>query len=271
MNRLAPILVFVCVVATCLAAQQDQKSTPRRVVSADVAWTHDRGKPLLRGVMVQENELLSADAPGDVSIECNDGVRVYSCPKACSAGACADTMNNGTTHLVKLGRYWDALVRREPREPALAAARAGGNPSDAVVAVDDRGIHWGPALTRVLEGRYCLMSSLLPQGSAPAQSVVIEWDRATDPEGVVPSSTIGPGLYSVQKGTPNGGACQVDADGTSAWVLVVRRSDFAGIDAEWKKQAASSTELERAGASISTVSAVRHAILAGLADSIAAR
>jgi hypothetical protein len=163
-------------------------------------------------------------------------------------------------------------MTREPKQLVMAAARSGGNPNDAVVALDERGVHWGPALMRVLEGRYCLQLSQLPAGTSGGDATaLLDWDRAVDAEGVASTPGVSPGLHALQKGSPgSNGSCEFDADGTTAWVLVVPAPEFQRLDAAWKQQAVSIADLERGGISLATATTVRHAVLADLAATVAA-
>jgi hypothetical protein len=244
-----------------------------RVLSADSGWTAN-GQRLLRGMTIDSKSTLASDAIGDLILECDQGTLYYKCTtsKCEKVEFCPkEPVKNAGVEIRPIGlrARLSALLTREPREPVLAAARAGGDPNDAVLLLDERGVHWGPALARVLEGKYCLRLEPVPSSATPPRSVTIDWDRALDSEGVGAAAGVQPGLYSLQKGTPAiGGACQADTDGTTAWVLIASGKEFPTLNATWKEQAAVAADLERSGATRSSVTAVRHTALAGLADSI---
>ena len=249
-----------------------------RVVSADSGW-HVSGKRLLRGMPISQKDQLSADTAGDLILECGpqNQLRHYSCARGgckpvtpCSQGSPEDP-----AVVVKSvgGLLWNLsnLLTREPRQPVLAAARAGGDPNDAVVRLDSPRVHLGPALTRVLEGRYCFLLDDLPASTTTPTMMTLDWDRAIDSQGITTAPGVAPGLYRLQKGTATDGACRADPDGAAAWVLIASAESFARLDSLWKEQAAVAADLERSGASRSTVTTVRHGALAALAETISRR
>jgi len=165
----------------------------------------------------------------------------------------------------------DTLFRRQPKDPVTLGVRSGGNPSDAVVLQDSRGVHWGPALNRVLEGSYCFRLSNLP-ASGTARVFTLMWDRSIEPEGLAAISGITPGLYAIDKGVPGSNtACAADPDGSTAWVLIAGAADFPRVSAAWKGNANWFSHLEQSGTGPSIVATVRHAVLASLADSLQSR
>jgi hypothetical protein len=255
-----------------------QQQIMHRVVSADSGWQAN-GKRLLRGMQIRETDLMSADTAGDLILECSpqNELRLYSCAKgACNRVSVCSTSGQANPGVVErpIGKLmWSltSLLTREPRQPVLAAARAGGDPNDAVLRLDPPRLHLGPALTRVLEGRYCFLLGGLPSSSTSPATVTLDWDRAVDSEGVSQATGVAPGLYSLQKGTPMGGSCQADTDGTTAWVLIAGSDGFASLDTIWMEQSAIAADLERSGASRSAVATVRHAALAALAERITRR
>jgi hypothetical protein len=81
-----------------------------------------------------------------------------------------------------------------------------------------------------------------------------------------------PGLYELEKGTPGTNPiCCVDTNATPAWVLVVSQSGFQAVNKEWEDNLAQIEDLEQSGASTSTLTTLRHAILASLADPVEGR
>jgi hypothetical protein len=166
--------------------------------------------------------------------------------------------------------FWDWLLTREPEEHIIAAARAGGNPTDAVILQDERGLHLGPALTRILEGRVCVRLSSVPDSGSRAPRVLsLDWDRSVDADGIARSERLTPGLYTLEKGNPDPGTgCPADPDAAPVWVLVAPRADFDRLSAAWKQQAPTLADIEHAGVGAPVVRTVRHGVLAWLAESL---
>jgi hypothetical protein len=264
-----PLVVSLALVS--LAAGQ---SSFVRVVSTAGAWSSD-GKLVVRGSQVALERELATQAGGDVLLDCRDaGQLVYSCRGACKIRPCGPVAPGVAVHPVKIERgLWAWLFEREPTEPVVAAVRTGGNPSDAVLRADAKGVHFGAALSRVVEGRYCLSVQRLPADSrGPVATVAIDWDRRVDPTGTVAAPALAPGLYTLERGEPAAdGTCRVDPDTTIAWVLVASDASFERLNAEWTRQVAALTELGQTDVSSSVIAAVRHAILAGLAESAKGR
>jgi hypothetical protein len=155
--------------------------------------------------------------------------------------------------------------------PVVAAARAGGNPNDAVVLQRDAEIHLGPALRRVVEGTYCFQLKRLPS-SGDIRTFTLAWDHSTDAEGIVQLPGLKVGAYELAKGTAGAtGACQLDDDGVPAWVVLAPESEFRRATADWNGYRDSLTELENSGAPQSLVMAVRRAAHSGIADSVEGR
>lgn len=161
-------------------------------------------------------------------------------------------------------------MTREPREITTLGVRGGGNPADALLLMDAKGVHWGPALARVLEGHYCLRLTPLPTGTA--RVLTIDWDRATDAEGIVRAPGVVAGIYSLDKGTPGGaGACAVESDAKAAWVVIAGEAQFNRENPGWKQRSAEIAQLERSDAGPDAAATLRHALLASLADSTASK
>jgi hypothetical protein len=216
-----------------------------------------------------------AREPGELELSCTikgeEIILVYSCrSQTCRASVC-DTIGEGMevrrAGLLRGLRDWlSARATREPSLPVIAAARAGGGPSDAVLLQDARGIHWGPALNRVLEGRSCFRLSPLPEKPNATITFAIDWDRAVDPAGVVRVPDVAAGLYALEKGTAaTTGNCGRDPDAAAAWVLIVSAADFARLNGEWGEQRKSIAALEQEGLSPAATMNIRHAALAYLA------
>ncbi len=265
MHSLLRVFLLVSVAGAHSLAQG-----PPRVVSTTGTWTS--GNTLvIRGTRLAPNSTLVATAKADLLIECGEGKHfVYSCEKDCKFIACGQGSTAGVeTHSVNVSAgFWQSLMVREPKQLVVAAARAGGNLSDALLVQDAKGVHWGPALGRVLEGRYCLrLAPLTTSGSSQSTTVTIDWDRAVDAEGIA-QSEVKPGLYRAEKGTPGAGnICQVDTDGVPAWVLLAAANQFGSLSTQWKQHQQSAGELERANVAPSIVATFRQAALASLADS----
>lgn len=269
--------LVICFVAPGLSAQ---RSPSIQVIDADRGWM-GAGRKLARGASLAPNTPLTAQESGDLLLNCGtSGLVSYSCRNGpCRAEACALRGEGVVVQPVNLkaAGFPDfgltALFTRQPKAPILAVARAGGNPVDAVVRQAPDGVHWAPALNRILEGDYCFRVSHLPvEDNRRAQTFTIHWDRTVEPEGVAATLNLTPGLYLIEKGTPSADrACMLDPDATPAWVLVVPQAAFDRMNTEWKDNLARLAQLERSGAPISVVSTVRHALLASLADTIEAK
>ncbi len=222
---------------------------------------------VVRGDRLRPNEeLQGGKETGDLLLDCgNKGWLTQSCAsESCAKHACNEDESVKVSRLLHLASAF--FLRSEPEEPATLGVRGGGNPSDAVVLQDSRGLHWGPALTRVLEGRYCFRLKPLPVKSSGApQQFTIDWDRSVESEGLAPLPNLAPGLYSLGKGTPGAsGACTVDSDGTAAWVVVAGEPAFEKLNQQWKAEQTELDRMQRSGASLPVVVALRHAALAAL-------
>jgi hypothetical protein len=66
-------------------------------------------------------------------------------------------------------------------------------------------------------------------------------------------------------------SCGVDAGSAPAWVLVAPQAQFAAIDKQWEEDSAKIDDLEQDGVSTAALTALRHAALATLADSVEGR
>ena len=147
----------------------------------------------------------------------------------------------------------------------LLGVRGGGNISDAVLQQSGASIIWGPALARLLEGDYCFQVKALPEGSGKPFVFTLNWNRTGD--GAVEVSGLAAGLYTIERGTANGGgACQIeDPDAAKAWVLIVSQPDFSRLRGMWDSYAPGLNDLaETVSAEVSAT--VAHSVLASLAD-----
>jgi hypothetical protein len=104
------------------------------------------------------------------------------------------------------------------------------------------------------------------------QVFTLNWNSDRDPEGVAQVANLAPGSYTLEKGIPAaGGNCTADPDATGAWIVIVPESQYSRANALWTKADSEITDLEQSGLSLSTINTIRHALVAGLADSIEAR
>jgi hypothetical protein len=231
---------------------------------------------LARGTRFNQGDHVTGNpAAGELIVDCpKQGWKFYFCNDQCDRLVCDAAEPEGPLQKLKYAlNYTEAFLRREPKEGVTLGVRSGGNPADAVLLQNAQGVHWGPALNRVIEGSYCLRLNPLPAPARPAPQVFpLAWDRDTDPEGVGQPRSLLPGLYTLDKGAPGaGGACNVDPDETAAWVLIAVETQFAQLNAQWKERATDLAQLERAGVPPSVMANLRHAILAALADGVMLR
>jgi hypothetical protein len=133
-----------------------------------------------------------------------------------------------------------------------------------------QGVHWAPALIRVLEGQYCFRLTHLPVSAVSGtHAFAMDWDRSVEKEGIATVPNLLPGLYRFEEGTPApNGACRLNADSAPAWVLVTPQARFAAIDKQWQEDSAKIDDLEQVGLSTSALSTLRHGVLATLADTL---
>jgi hypothetical protein len=253
------------------------QSQPPRLVSSGKGWLID-GHLTTRGTVLPETSVVSGTVnDGELIVECPKGWIQYMCGDKCRFPPCFDKTDTkpavGKITVKELGmgsRFLNALVVREPKDVVTLGVRAGGNPSDALLLEDARGVHWGPALNRVLEGHYCLR--LIPLPSGPVRTFSLDWDRSSDSEGVGAAPNLTGGVYSLQKGTPgSGSACTVDPDSVPAWVTILSQDQYANAIAVWKTESARITQIERSRAGPDAAAILRHAVLASLADSTASQ
>ena len=289
-------LLISCTLASSvlLAQTAKGKSEPAaRVILAEKGWSAG-GRTVARGTSLSAQDVLAGAANATaLLLECGQaGWLVYECGgRPCRVPVCASKVDGvsvqrsdpggagsrgadpirgpvATAGVPESRTLFASLFSRQPQSPVTLGVRSGGNPSDAVILQNAQGIHWGPALNRVLEGRHCFRVSTIP-ASGPPPTFSLDWDRSIDPEGVAAVPSVRPGLYEMGKGVPGpGGNCPADPDATAAWILVAAESDFPRVSAEWKANTAWFNQLEQSGSDPSVVSTVRHAVLAYLADSL---
>ena len=267
--RRNPALVFFIHTATIVGLNAQPV-----VISADDGWTAD-SKKLIRGVKLPASAIVTfkKHTTGKASalvLDCpGEGIHFYSC----STGACQHVSICGekADGVLKipaenahgpLKRISTLFEEREPKNYVTAAARASGSPTDALLLSDTRGIHWGPALRRVLEGRYCLIVKHLGK-QQESKTFVINWDSALDPQGITPASGLPPGGYSLEKGT--GEVCKADPEAVPAWVVIAPEAAFRKLSVDWPRTLVSLDKLSE-DSSLSTVTAARHAFMASMAE-----
>lgn len=250
-----------------LFAQQPPSVT---VILGGRGWSCMRnGKPhlVVRGDRLRpDEEIHGGKETGDLLLDCGDkGWRTQSCvTESCAKRACNEQDSEQVSKLLHLASA--LFLRSEPEEPATLGVRGGGNPSDAVVLQDSKGVHWGPALTRVLEGRYCFRVEALPlQSPGQPHQFALDWDRSVEGEGLAQVPDLAPGLDLLEKGTPEtSGACTINPDGAAAWIVIAAAPAFDKLNAQWKAEQAQLDRMQRSGASLPVVIALRHAALAAL-------
>jgi hypothetical protein len=264
--RLVVAVAAALAVPAWLAAQGGAEY---HVIAADMGWNLSANQKLRAG-----DTLSSKEANQDAIVDCKSaGWIAYTCLKpACSVQACSTAIKGGESRRVDPSGQTparslsDALFARSQTVFVNAAVRGGREPNDAVLMQDAQGVHWGPALQRVLEGGYCFRLARLPAAGTRPLIFSLPWDRRKDPEGVMAVPGVTPGTYALEKGAPDGSGCRVAADAARAWILIAQAAGFNRIDAQWKQDAAWADRLEESGASTLVVVTVRRALLASLAD-----
>jgi hypothetical protein len=275
MNRWLLCLLLCPKIVLSGAAQENGGKVQVLVANG---WKSSGGSALKVGDWVSKDSDISAgDNAGVLVLDCgSEGWLSYECHEACRIAPCSAPKDHlprridlASQTVAAEGRS-RSLFRYQPKEAAIAGVRAPGNPNDAVLLRDSAGVHFGPALKRVLEGEYCLrLTRLGPTSQTQPQAVKINWDRSVDPDGLVSGGDIGPGLYSLAKGTRNGsGGCDVPADAIAAWVLIVPERKYATFAADWKNVDAQSRDLASSGTSREAIVTAEHAVLASMADAL---
>jgi hypothetical protein len=267
-------------------AGQNAPNAEIRVDEAGRGWSLG-GKPLTKGQRLSAIVELSGNEAdsSDLVLNCGkDGLIAYACKQqACRVPVCSTKVAGvivaqfDSNHLrraiaAQSGVAADPYLKRQPNPLAILGVRAGGSLSDAVVRRVGSDVHWAPVFKRVLEGTYCLRVTALPVGEKTSRNITINWDRTVDSEGILSIPNLEPGLYAVEKGTPDaGGKCVLDPDLPAAWVLVLSEADFEPVERDWRDSLTRLSQLESAGASPSVIATFRHAVLSYLADSTRAK
>ncbi len=262
------VLALLIPTATTMGLQAQPK-----VISADDGWTAD-SKKLIRGRELPASAIVTFKKPtnGKASalvLDCpGEGIHFYSCPTgSCKPSICGDKAD-GVLKLSEesahgpMKRISALFEEREPKNYVTAAARAGGSPTDALLLSDSRGIHWGPALRRILEGHYCLIVQHLGKQQA-AKTFLINWDSAVDPQGITPASGLAPGGYRLEKGAVEN--CRADPESVPAWVVIAPEGEFKKLNGDWSRTVTSLDKLSEVS-TLSTVAAARHAFMASMAE-----
>ncbi len=254
--------------AARLAAQEPAPGI--RVVRADDGWFNAKTK-LKTGDPLSGKEDLNGTKAAPLVLACASDVwRSYTCrDEGCQVHACAEKSEGAIVQTIHLkppahGDVVASLFRHQRDDARTLGVRGGGNPNDGVVLASADAAHWGPALTRVLEGTYCFRLTPLPAGNA--RTFTLEWDRRVSPEGIAKMPGLNGGVYTLEKG--DAGCRFTDVDSAPAWVLVVPEPQFAEVNDTWKSYAPTFKELTDDGATPTVVSTVRRAILSSLSDSI---
>jgi hypothetical protein len=278
MNRLPMLAALLCVLVSNSFEQTGGSEV--LVLSAGQGW-QIAGKKIERDHKVPAGAAVTSTGPdsGALLLDCGAGGWLsYACTASgCRVAACSTEAEGVTVRRVDLASQLAApasrshsLLKYEPKEAVVTGVRAPGNPNEAVLLVNAGAVHFAPALTRVLEGQYCLRLTRLPaQPGNPPQTVRINWDRSVDPEGAVAAPTLSSGLYSLEKGTPaDPGGCEVPSDAVASWVLIVPEAQFPSYSADWKNVTSQAHDLSNSGLDREALLAARHAVLASMADSL---
>ena len=261
-----------------LAAQHETKpgtESKVRVIRAGKGWKVDAYVSPLSDV--------EGTGRSDLVLDCGkSGWLSYSCSKTpCRIPVCSTQVGEATVKRVdpgasggpaseaSLSEMLRSLVRREPRIVETLGVRSGGYPNDAVVPQTGDTVNWSAALRRVLEGSYCFRLTPLPASSGGARTFALEWDQSADSAGAAQLPGLKPGTYTLEKGTPGAnGSCVVnDPDAVPAWVAVVPQSNTTSWN-QWKQYSEWLVGLENAGVSSATITTMRHAAIASIADSL---
>jgi hypothetical protein len=237
------------------------------------------GRPLSAGGQLPATAKVTGGEPAaTLLIHCGRAVIEYKCPRGnCALTPCEGKPADMEVHrlepeaagLVSPGFFPEGLsgllnawLVKSAHAPRTLAVRAGGSPNDALLMMGSDGVHWGPALRRVLEGSYCFRLDPLDGGAST--TFRIAWDRALDAEGTVALAGLKPGVYALQKGVAGG--CSPDSEASPAWVAIVPKAQFDRLAAEWERGARWLARLADEGTSEQAIGTMRQALLAGLAD-----
>jgi hypothetical protein len=278
--------ILPCMLVSAAIAQNSSnvEESSVRVIGGGKGWLYN-GRELARNQRVPVTATLSGTGATDLVLDCGQsGWYAYSCGgSTCRVPVCSSKVDgvvvrrvdpyawSGPAHKATLGEMLHSFFEREPKSAETLGVRASGSPNDALVMAASEGIHWGPALNRVLEGRYCFDLMRLPVAAREVtQTFTIDWNREVDREGVARVLDVKPGTYIITKGRPDvDGPCHFDdAESGAAWVVVVPQARFESLSSQWKSYSTGLRQLEQSGTSPDVVATVRHAVLSSLADSI---
>jgi hypothetical protein len=281
--RSSQTLLPVLALGLLLCCGQTFAQDAAQVVHADPEW-RTGGRAPQPGERIKLGTELRSSSSGDLLLNCGrQGLVSYSCrSQNCAVQACSTQSTQGvvlrtvepqaagiSASAAQLAAYFQGLFLRQPKTPVLAVSRAGGSPNDAILLQDAKGVHWGPALARILEGRYCFrLTTLTPGRTAAARNFTINWDRDVDAEGAIAVAGLAPGSYVLEKGMTSGNSCATDPDAAPAWVLITSSANFERASADWKQGQSKLNNLEASNLGPSVVATLRHALLASIEDSL---
>jgi hypothetical protein len=270
-----------------LLAQSTTGANEARIIGGGKGWTNG-GRPVLstpcaaapQSACVPRLATLTGTSSDPLVLECGaSGWLYYSCShEKCQVPVCSERVDYVVVHRVDPTAWAPqpkasaidmlaSFFRREPKPLQTLGVRAAGNLTDAVVRQTGNRVFWAPALTRLLEGSYCFRLGPLPVGgSAKPRTFSLEWTR--DNDGAVDLPNLAPGAYTLMRGEPEGGSCQIDdPDAAPVWVVVAPDASFARLGPEWESYSMGLAQLAE-NTSPEAAAAVRHVVIAWLADSI---
>jgi hypothetical protein len=268
-------LLLSAVLLACLLGQQPAP----RVISAAKGWSIGT-TPVNRGDTLPVTAEITGRTATDLVLDCgSSGWIAYTCSKPpCRVHACAKKIDGMVVQRVdpdarnnvdarpSMGEMLMSFFRHQPKAPETLGVRSGGNPNDAVVALQPGGIDLAPALARVLEGKYCFRLTPLPSG--PGATFVLDWDRERLGSALARVAGSKPGAYTIDKSASEVCTFTVDQPGLTAWVVIVPDADFSRLDALWKSYQPWFRQLDQTGTTPEILATVRHAVLSSLADMV---
>jgi hypothetical protein len=268
---LGQTVVVLSILAALFLAQEG--SAPVQVDLASKGW-YLGTRPIARGDRLSAVAELTAKEAGDLMLECGTGgVILYTCSRVpCRVPACSTEVKGAEVRRLDAGgaprdlltRMLPSLIRREPKAPETLGVRGGGSVNDAVLFESGGSLHLGPALRRVLDGRYCFRLKKLPANDS-GRTFTLQWDRSVEAEGLVQAAGLTHGVYTLEMGQE----CVFDdPDRTPVWVVITGQADFARVDGEWKSYAAWLRQLEAGGTTPAAVATLRRAVLSSLGDAV---
>ncbi len=280
-NLRPPLIILIgCVLSFSAFAQE-----PAQVIHADADWRVSGHAPQ-SGERIKFGMELRSSATGELLLHCGrQGIIAYSCKnQSCAVQACSTQGQNVTAKMIEaksaginasssaLSGILDGVFYRRPRAPIIAASRAGGGPSDAVLLQDSKGIHWGPMISRVLEGRYCFrVSPLRSENKSQPATFNLAWDREADADAAVAVTGLTAGSYQIETGVPSGANCAVDPSTVPAWVLITSSSRFQHAAADWKEGQTGLANLQSGGLTLAAAESLRRLLLMSIENSLDSR